>query len=210
MKQFLLVVFMTVVGFAAGFGGRVWQEHHRPVPPPPLPILGEFGGARVSSNGHFNRAELVAEIEKIKPQIDAFTQRMNAIEGDFHTKLQAVLTDEQKAAVAERQKKREAEHSAHASRPSPDSGKPLSDERIGQLVQKPFYGMVSVVIIPLRLEELSRELKLSKEQKMKVTELLKARREQFLTLLDSVPPPSLSLSRLAPEVQRLSQPNPKP
>lgn len=205
MKQFLLVVFMTMVGFAAGFGGRVWQEHHRPVPAPPLPILGEFGGARVSSNGHINRAELISEIERLKPQIDAFSKRMSAIEAEFHANLQTVLTDEQKAAAVARQKKWDADHPPH---PPSNPMRPLSDERIGQLVQKPFYGMVSAVVIPLRLEGLTREYALTEEQRTKVTALLKVRRDEFLTLLDSVPPPSLSLSRLAPEVQRLSQPQP--
>jgi hypothetical protein len=204
MKQFLLVAFMTIIGFAAGFGGRVWQERHAPLPPPPGTFLSEFGGPRAQSHDHpLDRAQLIAEIAKMKPQIEAYTARMSAIDDEFNKSLQTVLTDEQKNAASDRQKKHDAEKSG---RPAPDNSKPLSDDQITHLRQRPFHAMVFTVVIPLKLDELNHEYHFDDAQTAKVTSLLKTRRDEFLSLVDSVPPPSLELSRLAPEVTRLAEP----
>ena len=44
------------------------------------------------------------------------------------------------------------------------------------------------------------------EQKEKARGILVQRRDKFLALVDSSPPPSLTLSRLAPLAQRLGEP----
>jgi hypothetical protein len=55
----------------------------------------------------------------------------------------------------------------------------------------------------MKHDSLVKELKLDAEQQTKARELLKQRREKFLAIVDSTPPPSILLSRLAPAVQRL-------
>ena len=93
--------------------------------------------------------------------------------------------------------------------PPPDiaSGdKPLSDEQIDQLLQRPFRTLAYFVVIPMTMERMSKELKLDDIQREKVKDFLRVRREKFIELVDSVPPPSLLLSRLAPVAQRLGNP----
>ena len=201
MKQFLLVAVMTIVGFVAGFGGRVWQERHGPLPPPPGAFLSEFGAPRPEHHP-INRAELVATIAKMKPQIEEFTSRMKVIDDEFYKNLNSLLTPEQKAAAAEWEKKHNEASHAHPA----DASKPLSDDQIAHLTQRPFHSLVSVVLIPLRLEELNHEYHFTESQEEVAKGLLKTRRDEFLALVDTVPPPSLALSKLAPEVARLAAP----
>ncbi len=206
MKQFLLVAFMTIAGFAAGFGGRVWQERHGPLPPPPGGFLSEFGVPRPPNHGGpIDRSELVATIAKMKPQIEAFSSRMSAIDDEFYRNLQPILTPEQKAQAEARHKKYEADKAA---RPPSDPTKPISDDQIARLAQRPFHGLVSTILIPLKLEELNHDYHFDESQESMVKGLLKTRRDEFLALVDTVPPPSLTLSRLAPEVTRLAASTP--
>lgn len=58
----------------------------------------------------------------------------------------------------------------------------------------------------MTLEVMTNNLKLDDAQRDKVKDLLRVRREKFIELVDSVPPPSLMLSRLAPVAQRLGEP----
>jgi hypothetical protein len=55
---------------------------------------------------------------------------------------------------------------------------------------------------------LSREYKLDDNQKTRTNDLLKQRRTLVLTLIDSSPPPSVQLMRLAPYIQRIAKPVP--
>lgn len=199
MKQFLLVAVMTIVGFAAGFGGRVWQERHGPLPPPPGTFLGEFGAKGPGPHGPVDRSQLVQTIEKMKPQIQAFNAQMTVIDDKFYKNLASILTPEQKAAAEDRQKKREADHRDH-----PADTRPLSDDQIARLTQRSFRSLASTVLIPFRMEELNRDYHFSESQEEVVKGLLKTRRDEFLALVDTVPPPTLLLSKLAPEVTRLA------
>lgn len=56
----------------------------------------------------------------------------------------------------------------------------------------------------MKHDSLVKDLKLDAEQQIKARELLKQRREKFLAIVDSTPPPSILLSRLAPAVQRIA------
>jgi hypothetical protein len=84
--------------------------------------------------------------------------------------------------------------------------KPLSDEQIEQLLQRPFRTLSFFIIVPMTLDRMSTELKLDEPQREKVRDFLRVRREKFIELVDSSPPPSLMLSRLAPIAQRLAVP----
>ena len=74
------------------------------------------------------------------------------------------------------------------------------------LLQRPFRTLASSSSLPMTLERMSTELKLDDAQRDKVKDLLRVRREKFIELVDSAPPPSLMLSRLAPLAQRLGEP----
>ena len=55
----------------------------------------------------------------------------------------------------------------------------------------------------MKQDALIKDLKIDAAQQAKTNELLRARREKFLAIVDSTPPPSIMLSRLAPAAQRI-------
>ena len=73
-------------------------------------------------------------------------------------------------------------------------------------MQRPFRTLAFFVVIPMTLEQMTTDLKLDDAQREKVRDFLRVRREKFIELVDSAPPPSLMLSRLAPLAQRLGAP----
>jgi hypothetical protein len=203
MRDRILAVLVTLVVFATGFVGGLWAERHRPFPHPPGAFMGEFGarpGGPPHSGSPINRAQLLEQIAKIKPDMEAFTSRINDIYAEFDRDLEPILSSDQKATY-EREFK-----AKRGFGPPPDmagSDRPLSDEQIEQLMQRPFRTLAFFVVVPMTLERMAGVLKLDDVQRGKVKDLLRVRREKFIELVDSVPPPSLLLSRLAPMAQRL-------
>ena len=129
---------------------------------------------------------------------------MDAIDAQFEKDLDPILTPEERIHHAERLKRH------RDGREQKDDGRPLSDDRIAYILQEqPAQTFLWEVIIPLRLDALTRDYKLDEDQREKVRALLKVRRDKLLELVDSSPPPSVRLSRLIPLVQRLGQPDPK-
>jgi Spy/CpxP family protein refolding chaperone len=202
MRERLLAALLTLAVFAIGFGAGVWVERHRPFPGPPAAFMGEFGERRSPpanvQKPPVNRAELLEQIEKIRPEIDSFRERVNDLYAQFDRDMLTVLTPEQNAAYL---KKFRSQHV-----PVPEEEKPLSDEEIERLLQRPFRTLAYFVVLPMTLERMTTELKLDDAQRDKVKDFLRVRREKFIELVDSAPPPSLMLSRLAPVAQRLGQP----
>ncbi len=212
MRQFLAIASLSVLAFAAGYGVRIWVDHTQPLPRPPEQFGGEFSAAKpagataipVAHERVLNRAELAAQIEQLKPQMDNYHARMNEINADFERNLSAILTPEQNAT-----------HQAHlaaaaARAPRPEDTSLLTDEQINGLLQRPLMNMFRNVALQLKADALNKEIKLTPDQQAKVLDLLRLRREKFLALVDSVPPPSLYLVNLAPAVQRLAAPKGAP
>ncbi|HXN35432.1 MAG TPA: hypothetical protein VN877_04635 [Opitutaceae bacterium] len=202
MRERLLAALLTLAVFAIGFGAGVWVERHRPFPAPPAAFMGEFGERRSPpanvQKPPVNRAELLEQIEKIRPEIDAFRGRENDLYAQFDRDMLTVLTPDQDAAYL---KKFRSQHV-----PTTEDDKPLSDEEIERLLQRPFRTLAYFVVLPMTLERMTTELKLDDGQREKVKDFLRVRREKFIELVDGAPPPSLMLSRLAPVAQRLGQP----
>ena len=138
------------------------------------------------------------------PQMEAFRTRVSEIYAEFDRDIATVLTPEQRAELREAGSGRSAVSWAPPSRPRAD--KPLSDEQIEQLLQRPFRTLAFFVVLPMTLDRMTSELKLDEAQRGKVKDLLRVRREKFIELVDSAPPLSLMLSRLAPIAQRLAEP----
>jgi hypothetical protein len=207
MRDRVLAVLLTLAVFATGFLAGLWAERHRPFPGPPGPFMGEFGarpGPRPGRTGPpVNRAELSEQIDKLRPEMESFRTHVNEIYSQFDRDIESILTPEQTDAYAKK-------FQAHRGfGPSPEmltDDKPLSDEQIDQLLQRPFRTLAYFVVIPMTLERMTNELKLSDVQRDKVKDLLRVRREKFIELVDSEPPLSLMLSRLAPLAQRLGAP----
>jgi hypothetical protein len=206
MRDRLLAALLTLAVFATGFGAGMWAERHRPIPRAPGTFMGEFGtrqtqGPRTAPP--VNRAELIEQIERLRPEMDTFRGRVAEIYSQFDRDIEPVLTPEQRAVYD----KRFLPHRGYGSAPEPaGDGTPLSDEQIEALLQRPFRTLAFFVVLPMTLERMSTELKLDDPQREKVRDLLRVRREKFIELVDSAPPPSLLLSRLAPVAQRLGEP----
>jgi hypothetical protein len=206
MRDRLLAALLTLAVFAAGFGAGMWEERHRPLPPPPAAFMGEFG-ARRGQRDHMtppvNRAELIEKINAIRPQMEAFRARMTEVYGEFDHDIESVLTPDQKGVYEKRFR------SQRTFGPPPEMAadeKPLSDEQIDALLQRPFRTLAYCVVVPMTLDRMATELKLDDAQRDKVRDFLRVRREKFIELVDTSPPLSLELSRLAPIAQRLGEP----
>lgn len=208
MTQRLFVALLTVAVFLAGYGARGFAERGRPVPPPPATLTQEYGSARPATTPaeakaaqKLDRAKLLAEIEKLRPQIVAYTSQVAEIDAEFEREFNALLTPEQleksvayKKARMERDAKRLAETSI------------LSDEDIYRERERPFSDTLRQVTVTPRLEWLTKEFKLDAVQQTKTRALLSLRRNQFIALLDSTAHPTVRLSRLAPLVERVCAP----
>jgi hypothetical protein len=206
MRERALAALLTAVVFAIGFGAGVWEDRHRPFPRPPGGVLGEFTNGRAPqwhAPQPVNRAQLIEQIDSIRPQMEAFRERVNAIYSEFDRDIDTVLTAEQKAVYEKRFRSQRAFGGPSA---MAAGDKPLSDEQIEQLLQRPLRTLAFVVVLPMTLERMSGELNLDEAQRQKLKDFLRVRREKFIELVDSSPPLSLMLSRLAPIAQRLSAP----
>jgi hypothetical protein len=210
--QRLLIVALTVLVFGAGYGVRFWIERDRPVPPPPEGLGSEFArpaapataDAKESQRKGVDRASLVADIEKARPNIDLYRKRLAALDAEFDRGIMAILTAEQREKYLSRQKRFEKRRTQAEAREAADMH-PLSDERILQLQQAPLFNVLWTVSVTPRLARLNSDLKLDELQQAKVRDLLLTRRDQFLALVDSLPPPTVSLSLLASRSERLGE-----
>src|SRR5215467_12191889 len=116
MKEQVHIVLITVGLFASGLLMGIWTQRTRPIPPPPTPVLGEFGpgpelGIRAGGNapgiggfaiGRFapgHPATVVTinrNITELEPKIRAFQGAVDVIEKEFRGKLGKLLTAEQR------------------------------------------------------------------------------------------------------------------
>jgi hypothetical protein len=132
--------------------------------------------------------------------MESFTARITEIYLEFDRDIYPILTAQQKAKYDKDFKARRG-FGPPPGIPADDSR--LSDEQIEQLMQRPFRTLAYFVVLPMTLERMSSDLKLDDAQRDKVKDYLRVRREKFIELVDTAPPPSLTLSRLAPLAQRL-------
>jgi hypothetical protein len=203
MNRFVPAVLVAVLAFTAGaFSGR-WYEARRPLPPPPGPWMGEFGGSRPGPSravsSPISRADFIAEAERLRPQIVAFRKHLDEIEDEFERDLGIILTPEQRVLNAERLRRRaEARTAADGRRPD--------EERLMHLAQVPNMVLLRYVTLQMGYEYLNRDLKFNAAQRDKVFDLLRIRRSRVLEFVDKNPPPSVRLMLLAPYAQRLAPP----
>ncbi len=211
MKQRILIALLTVFVLGAGYGAGVWTERHScKVPAPPPRLLSELSSSKQAAATPAatpapNAAQLAAEIARLRPQIDEFRARMEAMDREMDTEINAILRPDQQELFQKLIKRyadlRVKEDEAVSSGPGP-----LTADEITQLKQKPLYKMLAIVVVPMRVEWNTHDLNLDQTQQEQLTKILRSRRDKFLALVDSSPPPSLQLSRLAPVAQRLGEP----
>lgn len=213
MKQRLLIAILTIVVLGAGFAAGRWTERTACKVPPPPQLLGELspekqqdGQKASNSNPQPNVAEIAAQLQRIGPEVERFRLRMLEIDRELDHDIEGILNPEQLEMFRKIVKKyadlRTREDAQW------DLPTPLTAEEIVRLQQKPLHKMLAIVVVPMRLEWNVKDLKLDEKQKEQLREILVRRREKFLALVDSSPPPSLTLSRLAPMAKRLAaEPN---
>ncbi len=194
MRGNVLIVLATVALFVAGLFVGVWTQRSRPVPPPPVGPMGEFGQAHhpgfaaapaprrapwfvggTGAGGHrpVSPQEIRKQMAILMPQIADFQQKVDAIEQQFRTSFDAILTPEQKQKLDTITKRL-------ASFPDPLPG---CAPGMGPI-------FVSMVIYRPTFEHLSEDLTLDDQQQHQLMDLLSERRNKLLALVDATPPPS--------------------
>lgn len=216
MKQRVLVAILTVLVFASGFAARVWTESTTALPPPPATIGSEFTPPTTPvrppapSNAKKlvkDRAQIIADIQKLGPQIAMFRAKMADIDAEFDRNFTAILNGEQRQHRAELVAASQKKHAQKAMNdPVPNNTAPLSDDEILSLQRQPLYVVLQWVTVTAKFDTMVEDYKLDADQQAKARKLIEDRRTQFLALVDSVTPWSILYSRLAPDVQRLAAP----
>ncbi|MDO8539821.1 MAG: hypothetical protein Q7S40_05215 [Opitutaceae bacterium] len=211
MTQRLFIALLTVIVFVAGYATRAWTSRSQHVPPPPAALANEYATA-VSSradgkykSAELDRAKLVAEIEKIRPQIEAYRTQVDEIYAEFDREFALLLNPPQREKFNAQQKR----WHEYRTRGQKDR-KPLSDEDIMRARERPLTEVYWMVTVTPRLERLTKEYTLDANQQTQARALLSLRRNKFSALLDSTPHPSIRLSRLAPLIERVAAPQGAP
>ena len=209
MKARILIALLTVAVFAAGYGARVWADHHACKVPPAPKLLGELSGQTNATTTTPPEplpkpAKIAAELQRLGPEIDKFEASMKAIDDELDAGVLALLRPDQKP-LWDKMIAHRAVYRAEEEAGIPADGL-LTPEQIMNLQQRPLYKLLAVVVVPLKLEWLVHDLNLDDQQREGARKLLLVRREKFLALLDSSPPPTLRLSRLMPLAERIGQP----
>jgi len=214
MKQRLLIALFTIFGFAAGFGARFVTERDPQVPPCPAPGT-EFarpGIAKAAAKpaagiSQHDREKFLADIEKMRPQIEAFHDQVGHIFWEFDRGFSAILDPDRRAKFEAHLKKNADKRAERQAKEAAESG-PLTDQQIEQLRREPLWNALWLIAVQWRFERITREYDLTPEQQVKTRALLEQRRHEFIALVDSSEPPSLTYSELASRAQKLlAQPN---
>ena len=208
MTQRVFVALLTVVIFLAGYAARVWTESEprQIVPPAPAALAKEY--VRTSASGsdrkgdhQLDRAKLLAEIQKLRPQIEAYSTQVDEIYAEFDREFTQILSPAQREKfLADRKKRAERDAKRLADR------SPLSDEEIQRAKDRPLTSIYWNVVVMPHVDWMTKEYSLDPAQQTQLRTLLALRRNKFITLLDSTPHPSIRLSRLAPLIERVATP----
>lgn len=206
MTQRLFVALLTVAVFVAGYVARVLTEPNQPVPPAPAALAKEYAPPARSasdkkSDHQLDRAKLLAEIQKLRPQIESFSSQVQEIDGEFEREFLLILKPEQREKFLASQKKmadRTAKRIAKR--------EPMSDEDIQRERERPMTTIYWQVTVTPRLEYFTKEYSLDATQQNSTRALLTLRRNKFISLYDATTHPSVRLSRLAPLIERVCAP----
>lgn len=206
MNQRVFVALLTVGVFIAGYFARVWTEPRQSVPPAPAALAQEFSRPAVSATDKKNerqldRAKLVAEIQKLRPQIESYSTQVQEVDSEFEREFLQILTPAQREKFVSSQKKwaeRDAKRAAKREL--------LTNEEIQREQERSMTYVYWKITVTPRLEMLTREYGLDANQQNATRALLVLRRNKFIALFDSTPHVSIRLSRLAPLIERVAAP----
>lgn len=203
MTQRIFVALLTVAVFVAGYAARIWTEPRPSIPPAPAALAKEYARPEPASadkkNDHqLDRAKLLAEIQQLRPQIEAFSAQVQEIETEFEREFVQILTPEQREKFVTYQKNRAERMAKRMAKRDL-----LSDEDIQREKERPMTWIYWQVTVTPRLESLTKEYRLDAMQQSRARALLVLRRNKFIALYDATTHPSIRLSRLAPLIERV-------
>jgi hypothetical protein len=200
MNKGFVIALATLIGFSAGPFAGSWMQRTQPVPAPPTGLMGEVRdmplNTSIPSDPSAPRPSgqpLPDEaLRQMKAEIDAFKKKVEPIKTEFRTQLEAVLTP-----IQHERLKAMSERPPQPAANAKDKPDPAKDWRY-----RIYDGMdstITLVVIPFTLARLTEELGLDPAQRDTVHQLLIERREKFIALVDSTPPPSFNLCKIAPK-----------
>lgn len=203
MTQRVFVALLTVLVFGAGYTARVFTASRQIVPPAPVALAQEYtradpSGTGKKSDSQLDRAKLLAEIQTLRPQIEAYSAQVSEINAAHDHEVAQILNPAQREKFLANQKKRAERDAKRLADRSP-----LSDEEIQRAKDRPLTSIYWNVVVTPHLEWMVKEYSLDAQQQTDLRALLTLRRNKFIALLDSTPHPSIRLSRLAPLVERV-------
>lgn len=206
MNQRVFVALLTIGVFIAGYAARMWTEPNQPVPPAPTALAREFARPILSpgerkGDRQLDRLKLVAEIQKLRPQIEAYSAQVQEIDGEFDREFAQILNPTQREKFLGNQKRwaeRDAKRAAKREL--------LSDEDIQREQDRSMTWIYWKVTVTPRLEMLTKDYGLDATQQGTTRAMLALRRNKFIALFDSTPHLNIRLSRLAPLIERVVAP----
>ena len=204
MNPRVFVALLTVVVFAAGYLARLLTEPAPSVPPAPAALAREFAppaGSGERRQRQLDRARLVAEIQKLRPQIEAYSAQMQEIDAEFDREFLRLLRPDQRDRYLATQRKFAERDAKRAG-----SREPLSDEEIFREQDRSMTWVYWKITVTPRLEMLTRAHQLDAAQQNETRALLVLRRSKFMALFDSTPHLGIRLSGLAPLIERVAAP----
>ena len=184
--------------------------------PPPASMFSEFrditraGPSLASSRPELWR-EINAELEKLRPEIEAFRKKLQVIDGEFNAQFEAILTPEQRQKLADVQRRKEPgreaskgrdagkeavkepakaakPEAAPATEPAKNGSPAVRNERSVRMIYESDGLVSSLVFVPFTVERFTQQLGLDATQQARLREFLLVRRTKFLELADATPP----------------------
>lgn len=206
MTQRLFVAILTVFVFMSGYVARMWTDRGEPVPAFPEQLAREYASKNPFADQKkqpLDRAQVLAEIQKFRSQIAAYSAQVMEIEAEFEREFATILNPEQAQKYLAWQKSRADKMESDAKR-NAASRAPLTDEDIRQAQNRPLTSIYWMVVVTPHVERRTKDYGLDEAQQASVRSMLTLRRQRYFSLLDSTPHPSIRLSRLAPMLDRLT------
>jgi hypothetical protein len=221
MKQGFVIVFSTVIVFAAGYGVRVWTEGVRPIPA--VPVVSSTTNERATDAAQRQRAQIVANIQRWTADSGVFSKGVAALDSEFETAFNALLTPRNQQARIEWAQSVQSRFNRGGrggdGRGGQNQGrglearggdnksaeiKPMSDEEFERLRRAPL-GLVARMLAVDEAAELRRQqFALDEEQLARTKALLSLRRDKFIALTSGISAMSIQYSALALELDRLT------
>ncbi|MDF9828592.1 hypothetical protein M2447_002718 [Ereboglobus sp. PH5-10] len=191
MNKILPFILTTVIGFAVGVGAGVWIGRTPTIDAPPAGILDEVKDAPIGSN---NTAPAIntprdEAYRQIRAEMEDFRKEIVEMKNSLRDQMDPILTPEQREHVS-RWRERPPPPPQPAGTPPPARGR--------SRLWEGFDSALSIMMVPVTLERLDQSLEFTPGQKAAIHKLLLERRAKFLELVDTTPPPSFKVLKLAP------------